>query len=87
MGANRQKRYQDLSFWDAIIALNMARIIDPTLTQTDPGPDHVNKERSPLLDRIEGSAKSITVIQNPDGTPVAPMAILTPADGAQTIRT
>lgn len=41
-GRNTDKRGAELSFWDAAIVLQMARILDPALTMTD---SHLNVGR------------------------------------------
>jgi hypothetical protein len=54
---DKDKRNKELSYWDAMCVVHMARAIDSGLTQTQSGADHVNKEREALISRIEGTPK------------------------------
>lgn len=64
-GSDPVVRAAKLSYWDSVIVLHMARMIDPKLTETDSGADSVNRERSAMLDRIEGAPKQ-TIAGDPD---------------------
>lgn len=63
-------RAKDLSYWDGLCIVHMARAQFRGLTVTDSGADHVNKERECLLDRLEGKAKETLEHQGPDGQPL-----------------
>jgi hypothetical protein len=56
---NEERRTKELSFWDGMCIVHMARTIQRKLTQTDSGADHVNKERESLLSRIEGQSRQV----------------------------
>jgi len=53
------KRTTELSYWDAVCILHMARSMERRLTVTDSGADHVGKEREAMLSRIEGAPTQV----------------------------
>lgn len=54
---NKEKRAKDLSYWDALCIVHMARAMDADMTRTESGADHVGKEREALVSRIEGTPR------------------------------
>lgn len=62
-----------LTYWDAMTIMHMARALDPTLTKTKAGTDDLRGERKELLDRIEGQSKAQTEVTGANGSAIMPL--------------
>lgn len=63
---NEKLREAKVSYWDSLCIVHMARALDRNLTMTESGADQVGKERSALLDRVEGTSKQTVEIIEPE---------------------
>lgn len=52
---DEQYRDENLSYWDGLCVVHMARAMHRSMTITDSGADQVHKERESIINRIEGS--------------------------------
>jgi hypothetical protein len=45
----------ELSYWDGVAVVHMARALDRSMTRTALGSDKLDKERENMINRIEGT--------------------------------